>query len=1525
MSPNRRSVLARRALPGLVAAALLAAPAAAQTMGDRQLLSTQGGDPYVMILFDNSGSMNWATACDADDRAAGRCAHDCTDPNCPQPRNGDDSNSKIYQAREALYTVMSDVGPGRVRWGWASLNQDQAVVAAKHWLYEVETVTISSGAASPAFPAVGWQEVFGPRSGGSGAYAFNIECDRSNPSSDNNNSALYETGCYMNTQDAVIHSAPTTWQLEKLKRLPKGGADGTLSTVYYLRDSGNSPTNYYRVTYGTVAGGVSYPTADTLTVPVTIESCPRNTVSNDSNGRPVRCGALDASWALVSVRAVTYSKVGEFLFWEGSPDNSSDLSKNAYFGGRTDGEAVSLSGVSWANTVYGDKTCRGWEPSGVYPGQSTDITEIDPNSSTSYNLNHPTFGATFDPPGTEDDWIFNNGDLIPLRWDDPSDENFTAIMKRLNPKHPTVDAESFGQAPFFADTYAGTETFLRYATDDNAATTGTDEAVRTIVSQGSTPLAGWFSMFRRWYSGCGDPGKCDSDFTGWQDIAAQYDTTFNCSKKYVLMITDGEESCDGSPQAPAENYYDDNIEEFPDGFSKTADQCRYRASLRAQEGIETIVIGFGVENKAKLQCANTPVFYADTKGELIDLLEELLGEILEDAASFASAAVPTVQTNILDKIYLSSFIPLEGESVWPGRLDAFLKPLPLDTSNLPDRAAECADGQQSECFAWDAADSQLAWNGEAGYQPEGFLLQAPLPSEITRYDNDTLQIGDGANERRVFFGRPDDPDDVGGRRYFQYPTSDAEWLDLQFVWNVPDDDAAPATPSATEKATMAGILEFTLQEKQSIITDPDTGTETKIQYVMGDIFHSNPVVVNPPADFDLFTKDLYWSTPLCGEDDLAAMRSARGPQISYSWYSNKNLCRRVMLAVGSNDGQLHVFDAGILRDITPDDPTTTGVDERVAADCLLNVPVNSSSYEADLFDDDGAAGDYDPGTGREIFSFIPQAMMPLVKELSEIADLTTQYGIDGTTRIADVFIDPAPTAGVPTCEERTWRTLMFGSYREGGPGIFALDITQPDVFDSDNIPRPLDDTPSYVPSCIDGGAGCDDFCASGDADCAALPFPALKWEFRDLDENGNPADDDGNGVTDLAESWSRPLVVRHPVCLGECDADDEPEDRWLAIFGGGLPELPSNDASETAGNWLYMVDIETGEVLYKRGGSGAGTTSPIVGAVPSDITGVDSNVDGIFDTLYFGTTAGYVYKVVLGDDPFELGDDATDPATYGRLVDPEDDAGKFDPFQVFDTGGRPIYLEVNTVYVPKMRANAILFGTGIRWDLWANLDQEGRFYSLLDDDWQDANRDGVVDPPCASCAVPMTESLYQAIDPDDTVTATANFLYGVVPNKLPGWYFTLESDEKLITEPFTLTGVTFFTVFVPLETENDDGSCSRSGESKIFVVNAVTTEGYAIQAGATERTRYTIASTFTTQPFVESSATKNAPTSSSSANADTWTTELAEINADLRKLFPAGVRFANYTLDIKTIRKDTGIVFIAPVPVAIEPHNWREF
>ena len=1400
---------------------------------DRNLLRTSTGDPYVMILFDTSGSMNWAPMCTAAQVAAGICTYLCPTGDCPAPRDGDDPASKFRQAKEALYEVMREVDG--VQFGFASFNQDRLGVQYKEWLYRVAAAQPAgqfSLAGGTLFPAIGSDEVFGAT----------FACDRGNGDA--------EIGCFANGDRAA--DVNDVWEMTKVRRLPKLGDNLSANVGYYVRSGGQV---YYVVTSnvgGQALGDV------TMTLRTSLYICTDTPANNPGNG----CNS-PAEMNLIGTKDIAYDRVGDFVKWDYQVQRFSDQ------GG--------YDGVVWS-TAGG--TCNGWDPN------DDSDTDKYPNN-VGYSLRYATAGATFDPPGTADDSKFFLGDVIPLAW---NTDNKGRIMNRLAPRlsggDPTTDPEAFAVATYLKDHQDPGDNFLRLK----------NEIFRPLLPNGATPLGWSLKSVREWYRGC-ENGSCPQA-TGWDDLAAQFDPSWECRQKYLLVITDGDDTCPGR------------------------DPCSLTASMNALDDIKTFVVAFGVENTAgnRLNCmasnggTGEPV-YPQNKQELVDALRQFLASVKEEAVSFASAAVPTVQANIADKIFLSSFTPLNDQAVWPGRLDAFLKPLPLE-NGLPDRSERCVAGSvEAECFAWDAGDAQLAWDTDpSGYDPEGLLLQAPFPETITLGDNSTLQLGTGSNERRVFFGLPDDPT-PGKRQWLRFPDP-AQPIELQnyeFAFNLPTPDPTPPT----NLTTVQNVVKFTLEEKRAEIdrictagalarigrscsidadcdspspTGPGDGvcTSAKIQYLMGDIFHSNPLVLNPPSNFDLYTKDLYWNSPLCG-DDLATTQ-ARGNQISYDWFSNRNLCRRIMVFVGSNDTQLHAFDAGIFR----------------GGDCKLDLPAGLDLRDAALGDGDGIEGKYDFGSGRELFSFIPNAMMPTTKLLSEITTLTVEYGIDGTPRAADVFIDPIlDGAGNPTCQDRQWRTVLFGSYREGGPGIFALDVTQPDIIPTgDNVPTPLAGSPDYVPSCIDGGGnpGCK---LTNNSYAAQMPFPSLLWEFRD------DSDEDGVGGPDLAESWSRPFITRLRFCNGDCDQPDEPEDRWIAVFGGGIPETPANSSLDETGNWVYFVDVETGRILYKRGGDGV-----IEGAVATDVTGIDINVNGYVESLYFGTTAGFVYKIDLGEAPLEL--DGS-----GRVMDPAGLAGRFNPFQVFSTGGRPIYLELNAIYVTKLRAVGLLFGTGNRWDLWDFGGQEGRFYALVDTGWVDNNLDGVLDDVCGPCNQPLDDSSYEAIDPDAAFGPGAvDFLYGNPdPSKLPGWFFTLDPNEKLITEPFSLAGVTFFTVFSPTETTTNQ-ICAYGGESKVFIVNTVNANGYAKATGSPDFTRYFTAPKFTTQPYTEPGSTKNP---SGDVTPEEWTDELVEINAELKKLYPYGARFANYTINIKTIRSDTGIVFVAPVPVAIEPHNWKEY
>ncbi|NLD13636.1 MAG: hypothetical protein GX665_00915 [Gammaproteobacteria bacterium] len=71
-------------------------------------------------------------------------------------------------------------------------------------------------------------------------------------------------------------------------------------------------------------------------------------------------------------------------------------------------------------------------------------------------------------------------------------------------------------------------------------------------------------------------------------------------------------------------------------------------------------------------------------------------------------------------------------------------------------------------------------------------------------------------------------------------------------------------------------------------------------------------------------------------------------------------------------------------------------------------------------------------TGVEEFAFVPTAVFPYLNKLTA-KGYTHQYYVDGTPTVADIYDK----------EKGKWRTILVGTLRAGGKGLFALDITDP--------------------------------------------------------------------------------------------------------------------------------------------------------------------------------------------------------------------------------------------------------------------------------------------------------------------------------------------------------------------------------------------------------------------------------------------------------------------------------------------------
>ena len=242
---------------------------------------------------------------------------------------------------------------------------------------------------------------------------------------------------------------------------------------------------------------------------------------------------------------------------------------------------------------------------------------------------------------------------------------------------------------------------------------------------------------------------------------------------------------------------------------------------------------------------------------------------------------------------------------------------------------------------------------------------------------------------------------------------------------------------------------------------------------------------------------------------------------------------------------------------------------------------------------------------------------------------------------------------------------------------------------------------------------------------------------------------------------------------------------------GALSGLNPN-GSAIRGNWIYIVDIETGQAMYKR---------QVIGAVASETAAVDTDQDGVLDRLYVPTIAGLVYSVDIGPDAGGNVPalDSTPPAVLGmdgnvHSVPERIPAADWQPRVIFDTLGtasavdatmvrRPVYHRPSVFFVAKLGLYGLAFGSGDREDLWSVSNAEGRFWVMVDD----------TNPLSA----PREESTLASVTSSQADTAGDLLLDPTLAPGSRGWYIELNENERVITDAFALSGVTIFSSFEP--------------------------------------------------------------------------------------------------------------------------------
>jgi Tfp pilus tip-associated adhesin PilY1 len=506
--------------------------------------------------------------------------------------------------------------------------------------------------------------------------------------------------------------------------------------------------------------------------------------------------------------------------------------------------------------------------------------------------------------------------------------------------------------------------------------------------------------------------------------------------------------------------------------------------------------------------------------------------------------------------------------------------------------------------------------------------------------------------------------------------------------------------------------------------DLDGNVTEAREWVFGDVFHSNPVAVGPAMPF-------------------LRNETGYGPATDASSFMGRYGLRQRVLYVGANDGMLHAFDAGSFQD---PDPNTPG----------------------DEF--------YSAGDGTEKFGYIPGFLLDRVKRLPQ-EDVGKLYFVDGSGSAADVFVD---YDGDGIREGSEWTTALLMPMRQGGEGIIALDVTDPNA--------------------SSGNHG---------------PYPRLMWELSHAA---------------LGETWSRPIITRLKMratagtgdLCGADDGDVDCTEQWVAIFGAGYrsesdPNLlqytndPNSPTYTEKGRGVFIVRIADGTVLARlRHIPGDATFGKMRYAIPGEPAVIDTDFDGFADVVYVGDLGGQLWKWDIS---------AIGVTTAGVVPTSIWPAGvMFEAPTATVAAGRTHYLSIfqspAAAYVQNVLT--ISFASGERTDMGYIGESDPNDPNDLTGLYDDNNRFWVLkdETPTGTGAIPALPIVEAPSATNPSLTDVTNLPTDNVLTDA-GYFFKVADGEKFISNHLIFGGVVLTLSYepAPIDSDPEDDGCTLSGQT----------------------------------------------------------------------------------------------------------------
>nr|WP_255471684.1 PilC/PilY family type IV pilus protein [Endozoicomonas sp. OPT23] len=632
----------------------------------------------------------------------------------------------------------------------------------------------------------------------------------------------------------------------------------------------------------------------------------------------------------------------------------------------------------------------------------------------------------------------------------------------------------------------------------------------------------------------------------------------------------------------------------------------------------------------------------------------------------------------------------------------------------------------------------------------------------------------------------------GGGEY--YNASNASQLQSaleDILLRVNAEDSSFAAPTTSTSAFNS--LE-TAEDVYYIVFKPDVGPNWKgnlKRYRLGNdnqVYDQNGnLAIDSSTGFFLETAQSYWSSSVDGKEvtqggmveHLTQGRAvytntggASNQQLNLATnnlHESNSLITNLLLGATSSTNRTEILQWARGIDIDDEDSDSSTTDDRKSVGDPLHTQPQVITYFKDSISsvtdkavffttNDGFLHAVDTDDGSAEFSFIPTDLLTNLRTYRNgyVSGGTLKvYGMDGpmTYWVHDPDGDGDLLQSAEGSPDTNNHAYLYLTMRRGGNNIYALDVTN-------------------------------------------RSSPVLKWMIRGDVDNNATADATGD-FRNLGQTWS---------ALQLAEVNYSGTRRQVLFFGGGYDSSTDSETTiqnNNIGNSIYMIDAETGALLWQASATGANlNVAQMDYGIPAGLSLVDINQDGLTDYIFAADVGGQIIRIDIN----QTNTGSTNFATGGVIA------------RLSGTGAANArrFFEQPDVVLGKDRAYFnITVGSGYRPSP-LNTAVTDRMYVIRDPHvYQSPTSYNYI-----SGSVITESNLYDATaNLVQQGSSSEKTLAQSALDNSSGWYITLQvNGEKVLSKAKVFGGTLLFNTFAPRQSSTI--TCGpQAGENYFYAVN----------------------------------------------------------------------------------------------------------